>query len=201
MKSIKKIGCLGLTLFAFMALAGVSSASASLFQAESFPATLSGSGTQTFQTEAGTIVCSTSTQKGEATSSAEWWSVKVTDSGCKLGEGATTVNWSECEIRYYTYSGLYIVCKGGVVKIASKTESGECIIEIGPQELKSVSFTEVLSGTIKSIGATVKVSNMKFTQSKACAGGAGTFTNGTIGGEILLKGFTKEGLQQSIFIK
>ncbi len=201
MKSINKVGCLGLALFAMMAFAGVSSASASLFQAESFPATLAGSGTQTFETEAGTIVCPTSIQKGVATSSAEWWSVNVADSGCKLGTATTTVDWSQCEIRYYSYSGLYIVCKGGVVKIVSVTKEVECIIEIGPQELKSVSFTEVGSGTTRSIGAAVKVSGMKFTQSKGCAGGAGTFTKGAIGGEILIKGSTEKGLQQGIFIK
>ncbi len=199
MKSIKKLGLGGVALLALMAFAGTSSASAAEteFRAETFPATLLGTGNQTFKTAAGTISCPESIQKGEAKSAATWWSVKVADSGCTLGEEAATVEWGECEIRYYTYSGLYIVCGGGGVKISS----GECAIEIKPQELKSVSFAEKVEGTTKMIAATVGVKNMVFTQGKGCAGGAGTFETGTIGGEILLKGFTSKGSPQSIFIK
>ena len=122
--------------------------------------------------------------------------MKVTDSGCKLNGVATTVNWGECEIRYYTYSGYYIVCKGGIVKITSEA----CVIEIGQQELKSLTLTNSGSGTTRAIKALVSVSGMKFTQNSGCVGGAGTFTNGKIGGEVLLKGF-KGGEQQGIFVE
>lgn len=198
MKSIKKLGIGSVALLALMAFAGTASASAETeFRAETLPATLVGSGNQTFETPEGLISCPTSTQKGEATSAATWWSVKVADSGCTIGGKAATVQWSECEIRYYTYSGLYIVCKGGVVKISFE----ECTIEIKPQELKSVSFNEKVEGTTKMIGAKVNVSNMTLIQSGGCKGGSGTFTKATIGGEVLLKGFTSKGTPQSIFIE
>jgi hypothetical protein len=199
MKNIKKLGLGALALLALMAFAGTSLASAAEteFRAATFPVTLAGSGNQTFETPEGLVSCSTSSQKGEAKSAATWWSVKVTDSGCTIGGKAATVDWSGCEIRYYTYSGLYIVCSGGVVKISFE----ECAIEIKPQELESVSFTEKLEGTIKAIGAKVNVSNMTLIQSGGCKAGSGTFTKGTIVGEVLLKGLTSKGAPQSIFIE
>jgi hypothetical protein len=197
MSSIKRLGFACVVAAAIAACVGVASASASEFHAEKFPVTLKGSGNQKFGTNAGSTICTTSAQKGEATSSATWWSVKVGDSGCTLSGLLATVEWGECEIRYYTYSGLYIVCKGGVVKITS----GSCVIEIGPQEVESVSFTGAGSGTTRTIIALVNVSGLKYTQSSKCAGGAGTFTNGTMGGEIKLEGSTSEGIQQGIWIE
>jgi hypothetical protein len=199
MRNTRKLSLWGIALLALMAFAGASSASAAEteFRAESFPVTLQGSGTQTFKTEAGSISCPTSSQKGEAKSAATWWAVKVSNSGCTLGEKAATVESGECEIRYYTYSGLYVVCKSGVLKIVS----GECVIEIKPQELKSLSTGGTGEGTTRAILAKVSVINMAYAQGKACKGGAGTFTNGTIGGEVLLKGFTSKGVQQGIFIE
>jgi hypothetical protein len=197
MKSIKKLGLGGIALLALMAFAGTSSAAAEPeFFAEVFPAELQGSGNQIFKTEAGTISCPTSSQKGEANSSATWWSVKVTDSGCKLNEAGATVDWTGCEIRYYTYSGLYIVCSGSVVKISS----GTCVIEIKPQELKSVGFTPTGSGTTRAIIATVEVTEMTFTQSAGCEKGAGTFSTGKLEGKVTLKGLNK-GKPQGIFIE
>jgi hypothetical protein len=199
MNSIRRFGLIALAALAVTALTGVASASAAEteFRAESFPVTIKGSGNQEIGTTAGTISCPTSTQNGEAKSSATWWTVKVADSGCTIGGVAATVSWGECEIRYYTYSGLYIVCKGGVVKITSES----CVVEIGPQEVESVGFTNLGSGTTRTIAAVVKVGGLKYTQSSKCAGGAGTKTNGTLGGEILLKGFTEKGVQQGIFIE
>jgi hypothetical protein len=196
MNYIKKVGLIASAALAMSVLTGIASASASEFNAESFPAALTGSGNQTFTTAAGEITCPTSSQKGEATSKSTWWTMNVTDSGCTLGGVATTVNWGQCEIRYYTYSGYYIVCKGGIVKITSQ----ECIIEVGQQELKSLTLTNSGSGTTRTIKALVSVTGMKFTQNSGCVGGAGTFTNGKIGGEILLKGL-KEGVQQGIFVE
>lgn len=198
MKSIKRLGLGGLALLALMAFAGTSSAAAETqFFAESFPVKLQASGNQIIKTEAATISCPTSSQTGEPKSSATWWSVKVADSGCKLGEGGASVEWGECEIRYYTYSGLYIVCSGGAVKIAS----GTCLIEIKPQELKSVGFIPTGSGTTRAIIATVEAAKMTFTQSASCPGGAGTFSGGKIEGKITLKGLNSKGVQQGIFIE
>jgi hypothetical protein len=199
MKSIKKLGLGGIALLALMAFAGTSSAAAEpQFFAESFPVTLQASGNQIFKTETATISCPTSSQSGEAKSSATWWSVKVADSGCTLNEKAgASVEWGGCEIRYYTYSGLYIVCSGGAVKISS----GTCAIEIKPQELKSVGFAPTGTGTTRAIIATVEATKMTFTQSAGCSGGAGTFSTGKIEGKITLKGLNSKGLQQGIFIE
>ena len=199
MSKIRRLSLIALTALVVAASSGIASASAaeSEFRAESLPVTIKGSGSQEIGTTAGTISCPTSSQNGEAKSSATWWTVKVTNSGCTIGGVAATVSWGECEIRYYTYSGLYIVCKGGVVKITSES----CVIEIEPQEVESVGFTNLGSGTTRTIAAVPKVKGLKYTQSAKCAGGAGTMTNGTLGGEILLKGFTGKGLQQGIFIE
>src|SRR4051794_35598608 len=117
MSHMKMIGLIVAGVLAATASIGVASASAAEFNAESFPVTLEGSGNQTFTTEAGEITCPTSAQKGEATSKSTWWTMKVTDAGCTLSGVGTAVNWEECEVRYYTYSGYYIVCKGGGIKI------------------------------------------------------------------------------------
>lgn len=201
MNTIKKRGLPALAALAVMASVGVGSASAAEleFQAESFPVTIKGSGNQVIGTTAGTISCPTSSQNGEAKSSATWWTVKLTDSGCTIGGTPATVAWGECEVRYYTYSGLYIVCKGGVLKITP--EGTGCVIEIGPQELGSVGFSPAGTKTTRTIKAVVEVTGLKYTQNSNCSGGAGTLTNGTIGGEILLKGFTSKGVQQGIFIE
>lgn len=195
MNAIQKLGLASMAALV-LACSGVASASASQFQAEFFPVGLIGTGNQVITTTAGTISCSTSNQKGEPTSSATWWTVKVTNSGCTLGGAAATMEYGECEIRYYTYSGLYIVCKGGVVKITS----GTCVIEIGPQERESVTFNALGSGTTRRIVAVPSVTGLKYTQSSKCLGGAGTFTNGKLGGEIVLEGFS-EGIQQGIWIE
>lgn len=200
MRSSKTIGLWGVALLALLAFAGTSSAPAAEleFKAESFPATLQGTGSQIFKFKAGTITCPTSSQKGEAKSPAVWWSMKLADSGCTLGEkkAAATVESGECELRYYTYSGLYIVCKSGVLKIVS----GECVIEIKPQELESVSFGATGTGSTRAIFAKVNIGEMAYTQSKACTGGAGAFTEGAVTGEEVLKGSNGKGEQQGIFI-
>jgi hypothetical protein len=198
MYGMKKLCLVVLASLAVMAATGVASASASEFKAESFPVTIKGSGTQEFGTSAGNFTCSSTVQTGEGSSSATWWSVKVSDSGCKFGGSAGTIETGECEILYYTYSGYYVVCKGGAMKL--KAESG-CIVEIGPQKLETVSYKAGGAGTTRTITAKVSVTGMSYTQSSKCAGGAGTFTNGTIGGEVLLKGFTTKGVQQGIFIE
>ncbi len=199
----RKLVPAALIALALAATYGVTSASASeepQFRAESFPVTLQGTGNQTVGTKAGTFTCPKSVQSGTATSAATWWSVKVTDSGCTIGGKPASVNWGECEIRYYTYSGFYIVCKGGGVK-ATVTETG-CVVEVGPQELlEALSIEAVGSGTTRSFVGSLNSKKLKYTQNSKCEGGAGTFTNGTFTGELALKGLNTKEVQEGIFIE
>jgi hypothetical protein len=201
MNRTKKLGIAIVAVLAVTAVAGAafSSASEPEFRAESFPVTLEGSGSQKIGSAVGTVNCPTSNQTGTGKSAATWWSMKVSNSGCKIGSLAANVEWGECEIRYYTYSGYYIVCSGGVVKIT--VISTTCVVELKPQELKSVSYEAVGLGTKREIKILPNITGMTYTQNSKCPGGAGTFNNGTIGGEILLKGRNEKGEQEGIFIE
>jgi hypothetical protein len=201
MSRVRKLGSAALAVLAVMAIcsAAFSSASGTEFKAETYPVTIKGTGTQVIGTNAGTVTCSGSAQAGVISSSATWWSVGVTDSGCTIAGAPVSVNWSTCEIRYYTYSGLYIVCSGG--SVTAKSEKTGCVVQISPQELEAVGYVVEGTGSSRTIRATVAVTGMKYTQSSKCAGGEGTFTNGTISGEAVIKGSNGKGEQEGIFIE
>lgn len=191
--------CVALVAFSSVGVA-LASASEPEFRAESFPVTLKGSGSQKIGTKAGTVTCSSSTQTGEASSQATWWTLKVADTGCVFTGGITvSVAWNSCEIRYYTYSGMYIVC-GGTPIVVTNSKIG-CVAEIGSQNLSTISYAAAGSGATRTITAFLSITGVEYTQNSKCPGGAGTFSDGTMGGEILIKGFTGKGEQQGIYIE
>jgi hypothetical protein len=194
-----KFKALGLTLVAMFAMSALSAsaASAAEFRHEGgedakVTASNAGEGAHVFTAGLiGNISCSTATFTGTAfvTSPQATVEVSPTYSGCTfLGVSNVKVNMEGCEYQFNTptgsgpYSGsVTITCPVGK-KI--NFEASGCKVEVGPQTVSSVSYTN-LAGPPKAVTVKSNVTGITYTGSALCPGAQGTHSNGTYSGSAI----------------
>ncbi len=198
---IRKFKTLGLTLIAVFAMSALSAsaASAAEFRHEGgedakVTASNAGEGAHVFTAGLiGNISCNTATFTGTEflTSPQPTITVLPSYSGCTfLTIPNVKVNMEGCEYRFNTptgsgpYSGsVSVICPVGK-KI--NFEASGCKVEVGPQTLSSVSYTN-LAGPPKSVTVKSNVTGITYTGSALCPGAQGTHSNGTYTGAAISK--------------
>jgi hypothetical protein len=183
------------------------SASAAEFHSEVAHAQISGSqvGTDSFTLNAGTWKCTelaySGTQATEATSS----EITVTPKygGCTaFGFIGATIDVNGCDYRFTPNANpyLHISCSEKPIEVTTAT----CTVTFGSQTVNSgVTYTNEGAGTTRDLRVNSSISGLTYTQHNKsfpfCAGGAGTFTNGTFSGEATMKGANTAGVQVGIW--
>jgi hypothetical protein len=180
------------------------------FEAESYPATLTGSqtGTQTFGFESGKIECgatSFSTTLAEQSNTIE---VQPSYSSCVFGLFSVTADVNECKYKFAPtseveedkYKGTVdIVCPTG--KSIALTSACGCTVTIGSQTaLGTVEYVDTTAASPKKdVAVKLSLSGIKYTESAGCTH-TGTHSNGTYGGELTIKADTGGGSAQGVWV-
>jgi len=209
---IRNLKAMGLALVAVLALGAVvaSSASASTFEAESYPVTLTGSqiGTDVFTTNAGTVSCTNATYHGSSSAASSTVEVAPTYSGCTaFGFINTPIDVNGCKYLFHSgaknsadnYAGTVdIVCpkvetEGGTIHNTSIVVTGAgCTVTIGSQSgLSGITFVDNTTASPKK-DVTTKIAisqKIAYTVDAGCSTTkAGSFTNGSYTGEATVTG-------------
>lgn len=207
---MKRIRFIGLALVAVFALGAVAAASASakLFEAETYPATVKATSTNThkFKVESGTVECKKATFSGSLGAASETVKVKPVYTECSfvplgLGGETATVNMNGCEYNLHTNGEADVECATGVtVTVTAAT----CEVKVGKQTgLKTVEYKNVNEASWKTpphppfteVEVNAKVKGITYTESTLCKN-PGTKSTGEYEGNTLAKGFNEEAKQQ-----
>jgi len=191
-------------LASILVLAGLGAgpAAASVFEAESYPAELSGTqfeGKHSFKTVANELYCNKYTFKGELSAAAGEIALAGTPGECStLGIVVMTVAMNGCTFNFGSGGELGAGLFSGTAKIACPegkeivwtASSGNCTAKIPPQTLKgTVTLQNTAAEPKKTVRLTTESSTVHYTlgPSSGCLGSPapGTYTNG------LYKGITK----------
>lgn len=204
MKYAKTMVFAAAAALAITAFVGVASASAfTNFNAESVPATVSGeqSEASTFTTSAGTISCTGGKFMGVATSTPT--STVTTDlsySGCTfLGFINVEVKPNKC---HYTFLATGTANVSGCEGTSIEFEAAGCLVKVGEQTgLTSIGYANAGEGAKRTVIVTPAVTNIKYTTSASCPGGAQSNSTGkyekgktTVKGFVGVEGTTQEGV-------
>jgi hypothetical protein len=208
----RNLKVLGLTLLAVFATAAVmaSAASAAEFHhtGEENARTMAsnaGQGAHVFTAGLiGSISCNTATFTGTKFLSSTSPTVEVSPSysGCTfLGISNVEVKMEGCTYEFYaegaapSYAGKVVIkCPEG--KKINFTASG-CRVEVGPQTVNSVSYTNLENETVK---VTSNVTGITYTGSLTCPGATGTHSDGTYSGVAIARAETAFGETVGAFV-
>jgi hypothetical protein len=196
----------GLTLVAALALgAAVAPLAKAGFQAESYPATISGTqieGKHLFKTVANELFCGTYDFQGKLSEAAKEIALSASPSGCSTAGVLTmTVNMSGCTWNFNSGKGLFaeslqVVCPAGK-EIVWTASSGNCTAKIPPQTIAAeITYTNTATEPKKSIKYSTSATGIHYTlgPSSGCLGSPapGAYTNGTYTGMTTLTGENPE---------
>ncbi len=180
------------------------------FEAESYPATITGSqvGSSSFGTESGSIECATGSYSGSLGEGSESLEVSPSYGTCDVfGLPFAAVDINECKYKFAAtskveedkYKGTVdISCPGG--KSLAFTSGCHCTVTIGSQTaLATIEYVDTTSASpSKDIDIKATVSGLKYTEGSSCSH-PGTRSNGTYSGEITVKA-DAEGSPQGIWL-
>jgi hypothetical protein len=177
-------------------------ASSAGFEAESYPATFSGSSAwQQFAMEGGSLECEASFT-GSASGLSNTLSLAPTYTNCKaFGFASATVSTNGCTLVYGAPSGSFgIACPAGN---AITVSAGNCVVRIPAQSgLASVSYENVPISGRQGIAIDSNVTGLSYEVTKdgfLCPfAGTGSRTGGKHNGETLVQGFDSAGVRQNI---
>ncbi|HXR60471.1 MAG TPA: hypothetical protein VN732_04005 [Solirubrobacterales bacterium] len=197
MKNTRIIGVVAAAAMALTAFVGVASASAAQFQAEQYPATLSGQSLEAGRVVAGGYVYSNcySTLSGEATAASESLKVTPTWQSCTwLGFSGVKINNGGCQFQLQANGTASIVGSGCAISFSG----GGCSWQIGPQTASSaVTYANVGTGTSRKIRVNLQMWGLTYSQS-GCPGGTGH--DGEIKGSWELSGSKSGAKAQGIWL-
>ena len=191
---------LGMSLL--LSAAACAPASASVFEAESYPATISGTqieGKHAFQTVANTLSCNTYDFQGALSGAASEIALTGSPSGCSTAgvvvmnvamNGCTFNFGSGRELGASLFAGsAQIVCPSGK-EIVWNASTGNCTAKIPPQVLTATVTLENTATTPKSLKLSTAATGVHYTlgPSSGCLGkpAPGTYENGTYNGVTTL---------------
>jgi hypothetical protein len=208
MKHLKMLCVAMVAVAGVMALTGTASAQAKLFHAETAPATVKGEQEESssFTTNAGTITCTNGTFTGESSVvTTETLDINFSYSGCTfLGVAGVAVEPRGCHYRFNANGPVGVVgtsCDAEPIRFSALT----CTVTIGAREnesLNAVSYTNLGTGTTRTVTVTPAVTGITYTTSAGCVNGAETAHNGKYEkGATLVKGFNSKGVQQGIWVE
>jgi hypothetical protein len=225
-RKFKLFGVMAVAALALTAVAASAAQAAPAFHVETAPATITGEQTtaQEFGTNSGVVTCSGATFHGTSTvTETTTQEVTPTYTGCKaFGFLSSTVEPNGCGYLFHLVAGgvspypatVDVVCPSGKA-ITVKSVFTNCVITVGAQTgLEGVTFTNTGTKTTRDLDVSLtltnevingkEVNNAKITYTQTgsnCAGGEGTFTNGSMkGGATVKADNTSTGLQQGLFI-
>jgi len=174
------------------------SASYEVFNAENYPATVSGSDSAAVDFEfvsgktAFQVKCPTVSRSGSLSSASSSLVLAPTFSGppyCESEIGPTEVLTNGCKHALYRTGGLGISCSSESAKIEFKSQTTSCAIRVAPQTASgSISYSN--EGTPSAIHAKGAATGFKWTSNFICqiGGIAASGENGVINVDTVLKG-------------
>lgn len=205
---LRVLGVSCVAVFAMSAVAA-SAASASFFNAETYPVTIGGSqvGTNVFKTSAGSVECAKATFSGKQSAKSETVEITPTYSECKaFGFVSATVTFGTCKYNFHAGTGTGSSSVGTVDIVPTGCgpiviKASICEVTIPAQTGKSsVTYTTVGAGKTREIEISAAVKKIKYTAGAGCPGGAGTKEDGEYTGKAKVKGTNGSGVQEGIFI-
>ena len=211
---IRNIKLLALTALAALAVTAVAASAAhaeqTTFTAGSTSGTITAtnSGTETFSTVNGTVVCKTSHLVGTFTATSfTTLTVTPTYTGCEaFGFAEATVTTTGCT---YTFTGKEGT--GATETLATSTvkcsgtskitvSGGGCTTTVGPQgPLNHVKFSNTTTGTPDDVDANTTFSGITYVASGFCFR-TGTFTDGTLNGNTTVIAKNTSGTQVNLTV-
>jgi hypothetical protein len=194
------VAALGLSLL--LSAAACAPASASVWEAESYPATISGTqveGKHTFQTAANTLSCTTFDFQGTLSGSVSELALTGAPSGCSTAgiivmnvamNGCTFNFGSGKELGAALFAGsAQIVCPAGK-EIVWTASTGNCTAKIPPQVFAGTVNLENMATAPKSVKLSTAASGIHYTlnPSSGCLNkpAPGTYENGVYSGTTTL---------------
>jgi hypothetical protein len=180
------------------------------FEAETYPATFTGSqsGTQTFGFESQSVQCSTATFSATLTEGLETLEVPPTYSSCLSGVTSVSIDTNECKYKFAMTSEVEEDKYKGTVDIAcptgksiAVTSACGCTITVGSQTaLGTVEYVATTSASPKKdFDMKLSITGLKYTESSGCKT-PGTRSNGTYSGELTVKGDAEGGSAQGVWV-
>lgn len=184
MRSIKILALAAVAALAMTAFVGISSASAAQFQAEEYPATVTGATLESHHltVNEASFNCEKAAFEGELPEASETLTVTPELEGCTF-LNVTGVPWqmNGCKYRFHAGGTMDITgCSNGLHLAAFG-----CDITIPPQNgLGSIKYENVgEEESAQEIVVVANISGLKYTQQGGwCVGGEGTFSNGSYWG-------------------
>jgi hypothetical protein len=205
MKRFNAGGIVSLGLLILIGALGVSSASASQFRSEEYPAQFKGEQSESarisLQTKAGKVKCSGLTFSGSETVASSALSVTPSYSGCTFVGLNTTAKVNSCHFVLHStteappYGGtMDVACAKESEKIEFTTPGGECSASIPPQTgLNSVQFSNSGKGHSRVILISVNLGGLKYSLQGFCGVSSGTFEDGSMAGSGTIKASSEAG--------
>ena len=173
-RNTKVVGVVATVAMALTGFIGVASASAAQFQAEQYPATLSGQSFESGRVFAGgySYTNCSSTLAGEAAAASESWNLAPTWQGCTwLGLSGAKINNSGCQFRVNANGTASIVGAGCAIWFSG---GGGCLWQMGPQTASSVvTYENVGIATTRKVKVKLKMTGLNYTENGLCGGGNG----------------------------
>jgi hypothetical protein len=219
---MRKLKVFGLALVAALSLSAVAAGAASAtYDSEVEHVTLKGEqvGVNVLTTDTGTEKCEVAkfegTQLGTQLAANSFTAAEIvlhpTYSKCKAFGLNATVSTTGCDFRFATatttegtynaHAKFHIDCTAGN-QIVKNGGLGTCILKIKAQTAEGVvDFENKEAGSSRDLLLNWTITGIHYVSSGACeAGGEVTKTNGTLSGEVTIKGFNTEGVQKGIWV-
>lgn len=198
-----------LALVLVASCAHAAGASAAEFHAESGETKLSGTqiGESTFTVNAGTVSCKSASYTGfVAPATTSQVTIAPTYSECKLEPiGTATVTMNGCAYVFYASGTGDIECpEGKKIEVVAKLFGvTKCTVTVGAQSgLSSVTYTNMGSGTTRTIQGDVSISGGSYVQDAGSGLGAckhETPSNATVNCQVNIQGSNNSNEQKGIW--
>jgi hypothetical protein len=180
------------------------------FEAESYPATLTGSqvGTQKFGVESGNIECGTASFSATLAEGVETFETSPSYGSCSFTLAAVTPDVNGCKYKFAPTSNLEADKYKGTVDIVCPSEKSialtsacGCTVTIGSQSaLGTVEYVDTTAASPKKdVDVKLSISGLKYTESSGCKH-PGTRSTGTYSGEMTVKADTGGGSAQGVWV-
>jgi hypothetical protein len=204
-KSIKTLALAAVAALAMTAFVGVSSASATQFNAEfqEYPLTVTGTQTEahTLTLNFGTWNCESSSFSGELQEASETLTVSPQLSACTfLNVSGTAWQMNGCKFQLGATGTFGIIgCNGA----GPSYEIVGCRVTILPQTgLGSIEYQNVGEETGREVIASAHITGIKYTQKGGwCANQAGTFSNGQYRGTWRVSAQDETGVARGFWVE
>jgi hypothetical protein len=197
-KHIKRLGIAALAAFALTAVFGSAGATASVFDAEFSPITLSSAGTEgqhSFQTQQGLTSCNVPVLEGSVNNGSPLFEASAKDSTCAMF-GTVPMKMNGCKFTYApgresskgVFEGMVGIGGAGCGQIEIGSSKTSCWIGLLPKTGYQASFENLGSGTGRSVKVTVNTAKLKYSQLGGYNCSVGSYENGSWSGSWTIKG-------------